>query len=98
MEYENTDRSGFHKYGRRIRGSESLSLPGSLITTHTTLHNRKIMGIIHLKHTGIKTTKHRILPFHQSGVIKITWRVEMGMSNLYLWFYLEKKTILSYQL
>lgn len=57
MEYENTDRSGFHKYGRRIRGSESLSLPGSLITTHTTLHNRKIMGIIHLKHTGIKTTK-----------------------------------------
>lgn len=77
MEYENTDRSWIHKYGRRIRGSESLSLSGSLIRTHTTLHNRKIMGIIQLKHSGINTTKYRFLPFYQSAVIKITWREEM---------------------
>lgn len=64
VEYENTDRSWIHKYGGRIRGSESLSLSGSLIGTHATSHNRKIMDIIQLKHSGINTRKYRFLPFY----------------------------------
>lgn len=71
VEYENTDRSWIHKYGRRIRGSESLSLSGSLIRTHTMLHKHEIMDIIQLKHSWINMTKCSFLRFYQSGVIKI---------------------------
>lgn len=53
VEYENTDRCWIHKYGRRIRGSECLSLSGSLISTRTMLHKRTIMGIIQLERSGI---------------------------------------------
>lgn len=95
VEYENTDRSWIHKYGSRIRGSESLSRSGSLIRTRTTLHNRKIMDIIQLKHSGINTTKYRFLPFYQTGVIKITWCEEMECRNFICgYFGWSKNTIL----
>lgn len=73
VEYENTDRCWIHKYGRRIRGSECLSLSGSLISTHTMLHKHTIMDIIQLERSGIN---NKIQLFKVSPIWcgKINWR------------------------